>query len=600
MKNKKRIITLIAFTAIVLGLPTKCTVEPEYYSQVSPESFFVTQERVYQRLARPFTHWAWGLETVPLGRFVVLNTLSADEIVMPNRNGDWYDDGFYMNHYDHSKFSPTTDAYWAYTWDAFSQGVAQTYSAIEDIDANVDFDALGFPAGTREATLNQLNVLVAYFYLYALDNFGGVPLYKSNQGDPLPCSTDKETFDFIEKLLTDALPTLPKRKAGEVGTGYPTQGVAAALLARLYFNAESYIGTNGTGGKGGTKGTSQYYTKCAEICTKFEAEEYGVYKLAGSFQEIFGFHNDGSDELIWAVPHQNGFRTADAGRPQYGTHYNTKNYLDNPGAESWNGLCLVPSLDMYGKSYLTEGGKLGGPFKLGSPYAKFNDADLRKKNYHYKGNQEYEGMFLAGKLINPDATTTNGVCLADGSREYPLGDTIPMRDQVAHLADIVLGGTPGYKKRYTDDQEGINYAEENSGVRLMKYSPIPSATDNSFRYNADVPVIRYTEIRYMLAECKYRAGDKTNAATIINDVRKRYFEGGDPDPVSSGFDEYRLLDEWLIEFLGEGRRRTDLVRWGMFVTENWWDHKATNDPKHNRFPIPIHAKQANPLIVQNY
>ncbi len=33
-----------------------------------------------------------------------------------------------------------------------------------------------------------------------------------------------------------------------------------------------------------------------------------------------------------------------------------------------------------------------------------------------------------------------------------------------------------------------------------------------------------------------------------------------------------MIDEWGIEFLGEGRRRTDLIRWDMFVTEAWWDH----------------------------
>jgi hypothetical protein len=440
---------------------------------------------------------------------------------------------------------------------------------------------MGFPAGTREAMLNQLNVLIAHFYLYALDHFGGVPLYTSSQmGVPTPRATDQETFDFIENLLTTTLPALPKRTIGEAGTENPTQGVAAALLARLYFNAKSYIGT-------------EKYTECAAICNKFQSGDYGVYALSQSFQDIFGFDNNASPELIWAM--SNKVRRQDAGRPQYSTHYNTKNYLDNPTAESWNGMCLVPSLDINGKSYLTETGKLGGPFKLGSPYAKFHADDLRKTNYLYLGSGNYEGMFLAGELVNPNATTTSGVCLADGSREYPQGDTIPMVDQVAHLADIVTGSN-----RYGGrEEEGIYFAEENSGVRIMKYSPIANAADNDLRYNADVPVIRFTEIQYMLAECKYRAGDKAGAAALINEVRARYFVGADPDPVLASFDDYRFLDEWLIEFLGEGRRRTDLVRWGKFVTEDWWDHRATNETFRNRFPIPATALQANPNLLQN-
>ena len=39
----------------------------------------------------------------------------------------------------------------------------------------------------------------------------------------------------------------------------------------------------------------------------------------------------------------------------------------------------------------------------------------------------------------------------------------------------------------------------------------------------------------------------------------------------------------MIEFLGEGRRRTDLIRWDKFVTESWWDHTPLNDKQK---PVP--------------
>jgi hypothetical protein len=121
---------------------------------------------------------------------------------MPSRNGDWYDDGFYVNHYFH-RYTPATTGYWEYVWNGFSIGIAQVWSAIEDIDKNVDFEVLGFPAGTRESMINQLNVLVAYFYLVGLDHFGGVPIYTSNQGELQARATDQETFDFIEKLILE-------------------------------------------------------------------------------------------------------------------------------------------------------------------------------------------------------------------------------------------------------------------------------------------------------------------------------------------------------------------------------------------------------------
>ena len=68
---------------------------------------------------------------------------------------------------------------------------------------------------------------------------------------------------------------------------------------------------------------------------------------------------------------------------------------------------------------------------------------------------------------------------------------------------------------------------------------------------------------------------------------------------ADNLDEYRMLDEWMIEFLGEGRRRTDLIRWDKFVTESWWDHTPLNDKKAETCPIPNSAISANNLIEQN-
>jgi hypothetical protein len=458
----------------------------------------------------------------------------------------------------------------------------------------------------------------------ALDYFGGVPLYTSNQTELKARATDVETFEFIEKLLKDDLNILPKRALGDRQDQIVTQGVAASLLMRLYFNAESYIKKN-------------MYAETAKICEDIINGVYGNYAIASSYQKIWGWDNEASDELIWAVASDPSYRGFEAGNRNYSTHYGTWAYLDNPEALSWNGICLIPSLDIEGKSYVygaaNPSNKFGGPFKLGSPYSKFEPTDLRKKNYVYgiqdgvTGSKKYEGMFLAGKLINP---FTGAACLADGSREYLKGDTVSMPDQIGQLGpdipkylkskkepekdsvgadglriyildangDIVID-----KPRYPEGRkEGAMFAEENSGIRLLKYSPTPNSKDGAIWKTTDVPVIRYTEIKYTLAECKWRAGDAAGAATIINEVRARYFTGADTNPVTAAnLDEYRLLDEWMIEFLGEGRRRTDLIRFGKFTTEAWWDHPADGPGKEYlcRFPIPEGAFSANPNLVQN-
>ena len=146
----------------------------------------------------------------------------------------------------------------------------------------------------------------------------------------------------------------------------------------------------------------------------------------------------------------------------------------------------------------------------------------------------------------------------------------------------------------------MSSGEENTGVRPVKV-PIPPLAENTLRWGADNPVIRLAEIYYMLAECKWRAGDRAGAADLINAVRKRNFPNGvDPNPATAAnLDQDRFLDEWSIEFLAEGRRRTDLIRWKVFTSANWWDHQASGSNHLNRFPVPTEAISGNNNLAQN-
>jgi hypothetical protein len=512
--------------------------------------------------------------------FPAPNELTTDAMLMPNRNGDWYDGGFYLSHWYHS-WNATSDAYWVYAYDQVMQGVVRCWDAYRRLE-EVDFNAIGFDAETKVWMLAQTKTMIACLYLIGLDYFGGLSLYKNVQeglsAEVFARSTDAQTFAFIEQTLKETLPLL-KQNGSEPFNGFFTQGAVAAHLARLYFNARSYIGQD-------------YDDQCKAVCEAIKSGAYGTYYVEPDYRNVFGWNNEYSAEFLFGVPSTKSFREVHGGRLEYGSHYNTMVYLDNKEALSWNGYCLTPSLDINGKNYRYETGKLGGPFKLGCPYDKFEENDVRKQNYVYYGGGKYEGMFLAGKLVNP---VTGQACTADGTREYKMGDTIPMVDQIAQLCP---------DKNYPAGRfEGAMFAEENSGVRILKFSPVPNDADNATRYNPDIPIIRYAEIEFMLAEIAFNKGDKATAANLINNVRARYFTttGGDPNPVTAAnLDKYRLADEWLIEFLCEGHRRTDLVRWGMFTTESWWDHPADGPGKEhlNRFPIPQSAIDASGGVLE--
>ena len=557
---KLKHIIAVTVGAAALCAPS-CDLDEKFYSEVTPDTFFTSPESTYAVLCRPFTHWKWYIGA---DRWY-LQELTTDEMVCPKRGSDWYNSGEYYRLHYHT-WSPD-DRFVVNTYDGTTGGISRALEAKSDLQG-VDYNAIGLNDAVKADHINQLNAITAYFYMRGLDYFGGMPSYYSVDDDLCARSTARETYAHIETLLKDAIPALSKKTTlGASEDGYIKQAAAAALLAQLYFNAVAYIG-------------EEHFDECAEICRDIIGGVYGTYELDKTWYGPHCFDNNTSPEVIWTVPSENS-KVEWNWYFKYFYHYSSYEYFGIETA-GYNGFMLTPSLDPQGRYYTQ--------WKLGNPYQKFNDKDLRKKPYRYLGSRKYEGMFLVGDQTNPNNPSQQ--CL--GQKEYS-GKVINLVDQVARFSEV---GT-----KYNSVAELTSTmadGEENSGVRLVK-APQPNLDDKLLRWNPDCPVIRLSEIYYMLAECELRAGDKKTAAGLINQVRGRNFEGGaDPNPVTAdNLDEYRMLDEWMIEFLGEGRRRTDLIRWDKFVTESWWDHTPLNDKNKNLFPIPNSAISANNLIEQN-
>ena len=557
---KLKHIIAVTVGAAALCAPS-CDLDEKFYSEVTPDTFFTSPESTYAVLCRPFTHWKWYIGA---DRWY-LQELTTDEMVCPKRGSDWYNSGEYYRLHYHT-WSPD-DRFVVNTYDGTTGGISRALEAKSDLQG-VDYNAIGLNDAVKADHINQLIAITAYFYMRGLDYFGGMPIYYTVADDLCARSTAREPYAHIETLLKDAIPALSKKTPlGASEAGNIRQAAAAALLAQLYFNAVAYIG-------------EEHFDECAEICRDIIGGVYGTYELDKTWYGPHCFDNNTSPEVIWTVPSENS-KVEWNWYFKYFYHYSSYEYFGIETA-GYNGFMLTPSLDPQGRYYTQ--------WKLGNPYQKFNDKDLRKKPYRYLGSRKYEGMFLVGDQTNPNNPSQQ--CL--GQKEYS-GKVINLVDQVARFSEV---GT-----KYNSVAELTSTmadGEENSGVRLVK-APQPNLDDKLLRWNPDCPVIRLSEIYYMLAECELRAGDKKTAAGLINQVRGRNFEGGaDPNPVTAdNLDEYRMLDEWMIEFLGEGRRRTDLIRWDKFVTESWWDHTLLNVKNNNLFPFPISAISANNLIEQN-
>lgn len=573
MKNMKKSIFLSILTGCAALFVTGCNLDEISYSQVTPDTFYTSPENTYAVLARPFTHWKYYVDP---GResYRVLE-LSSDEMCCPKRGSDFYNSG-------------NEQMLWYHTWTADHpyvqklyeltlQGVAYALAARDDLSA-LDYSKFGMTDQDKTHQLGQLDGITGFFYLMGLDTFGGLPIYKSSTEQPKGRSTERELFFHVEQLLLRAIDELPaKQSLKEAQDGYMRKAAAAILLARLYFNAEAYLVDRNTPDTPADLEGVDYFAKAQKICEDLRDGVYGPYAIESEWNAVHSFDNNVSTEAVWSVPNQTNYLESEFWY-RYFLPYNIHDYFNIEKHTAYNGYMLTPSLDPVGNKY---------SYKLGGSYSKFNDADLRKKPYYYKGGKKYEGMFLVGKLVNPD---TGVGCV--GNREYS-GQVITLVDQVARFSEV------GKKYASVEDLTStMNDGEESSGVRLVKW-PVPNQKDVDIRWDADYAYVRFTEVNYMLAECYLRAGRKKDAAGLINEVRARNFTNRmDPDPVTeANLDMYRMLDEWQIEFLGETRRRTDLIRWGQFTEGEWWDHKPSRSKHLNRFPIPTTALVASSGLV---
>ena len=106
----------------------------------------------------------------------------------------------------------------------------------------------------------------------------------------------------------------------------------------------------------------------------------------------------------------------------------------------------------------------------------------------------------------------------------------------------------------------------------------------------------------MLAECAKRGGaDEAKGLKALNDVRTRANA-----VAATSYTLQDVLDERSREFLWEGCRRQDLIRYGQFTTADYvWEYKgsvkegAAVESFRNLFPIPAAEINANPNLSQN-
>jgi len=570
MKNP--FLVFIAFTGLLIYGCTKLNEKP--YSTVVKENYFNTKADVIRATLRAYDQAYSSLSVA-----FEFQEDASDEMMTPNRQGHWLDGQYYYRLHYHTWTSQ--DRFASNTWNELYQGIAQANNSIEDLQT-LDAARFGLTSMEIKQFITDLRVFRAWFHLRLLDYYRNIVIatkYKDAEKQPLQ-STPQQTFEFIEKELKEATADLPKK--GDFGidalAGRWTKAGAMSLLVRLYLNAKVYTGT-------------QKFSECATVAQDIIDGKYGSYGIESRWDAPFDYNNHGSAETIFAFPSKASFSSYHYTGGIYNLciPFKAANYFQVQTTVSTNfKFALQPGRNVDSVEY---------PFQLGKPLIKYQNYpdDIRLKVYKNLGSSGREGMFLWGYLVDP---ATGLRIQGTKSYDYYIRDQVGIFNRKVGNLQVSYGPGEGYLN--PDKQSDMTHADENSGVFVIKYPYYPVSSANSLE--SDYAEIRHAEIYFSLAECKFRGGDKAGASVLLNTVRQRYYPVGSASLYNkdgSELTEQELLDEWGREFLAEGRRRTDLIRFDKFTKGAWWDKSPDADDHTNIMPIGQTVLGSNPQLKQN-
>jgi hypothetical protein len=188
------------------------------------------------------------------------------------------------------------NSYITYMWETFYAGIT---------NANVLIDALESPdskisSALKEQVIGEAKFLRAYYYQYAVQFWGEVPLVLhrgvNDEGESLTRAAIDDVYKQIEQDLKDAAILLP-HAAGYSGTdkGRASWGAAKTLLAKVYL----------VWGQTSPTFTEAQRTEAFDksIALSTEVIESGEYDLEDKYGQNWSVENRNGKESIFATQH---------------------------------------------------------------------------------------------------------------------------------------------------------------------------------------------------------------------------------------------------------------------------------------------------------
>ena len=323
---------------------------------LTPDNAFKTETEVLAGVASVYS----GLRGTLWG-YYNLSEITTDELIVPTRGNDWYDNGRWLEIHKQEWTANSGSALddMNGTWNTLFSGVAK---------ANLMIDVINKAGGAnKDATLAEIRTLRAWYYYMLMDFFGGVPLVTTTEvGINARVSRDS-LFRFLESELNASRAALPDAWPDAM-KGRITKGAADAILASLYLNAQVYSGTVTAAGL--TKGAARWQDA---ITAADRVINSGKYTLATDWKKNFTPDNHDSPENIFYVANTSASPDLGMSIPMRGLHYN----MLSP--EPWNGFAT-----------------------LAETYRAFNPADKRRDVFLVGQQYSYNtGLAVKDRAGNP-------------------------------------------------------------------------------------------------------------------------------------------------------------------------------------------------------
>lgn len=417
----------------------------------------------------------------------------------------------------------------------------------------------------------EVRMLRAINFYYLLDMFYRVPFTLTVSPNKPKPTTRKDLFTWLEKECLELATDPYIIQAGQRTNKYRVdQACAWFLLMRLYLNSEVYNESE----LGARDGEARYedaklyakklmnssyqlhgYDKAAKKAIDLAAERTEDHVYFSAYQQLFMGDNDNNgaqNEAIFLI-YQDAIHCLNWGGSRFlVSAFRDAKFVPFGSTDTWSCFRSSPEFVYY--------------------WVEQTKASTISKN-------EYQMPVVLGddRAIMASKTTAGKKMTLTGNEQA---------DFYASWSVLKFNGI--YSTARTTTYKDIHGNDSIVDAPWVWASPVgePQWPDT------DIPLFRLAEAYLTYAEACKRTGEDAAAIEAINCLRRRANA-----PEITTLDDEALLVEWSKEFYCEGRRRTDLIRFGQFAgpnsTKTWEGHKAGKDKKYNVYPIPAKDVTAN-------